>query len=66
MTLFEAPGGEYFWLVSRQGLHEMAVLADLPVMIHADDVFHVRWLQTYKPGWVWHQNREETEAENHA
>jgi HK97 family phage portal protein len=46
VTLFEAPGGEYFWYVSRQGLHEMAVLSSLPIMIHNEDVFHVRWLST--------------------
>lgn len=47
VTLFEAPDGDWFWLVARQGLHEMAVLRDLPVMIHSDDMFVLRWLQTW-------------------
>src|ERR1700674_2860359 len=47
VTLFEAPGGEWFYAVARQGLHEMAVLADLPVLIHNDDMLHVRWGQTW-------------------
>ncbi|HUC70393.1 MAG TPA: phage portal protein [Stellaceae bacterium] len=47
VTLFEAPGGEWFWVVTRQGLHEMAVLRDMPVMIHSDDMLHIRWLQTW-------------------
>lgn len=47
VSLFEAPGGEYFWAVARQGLHEVAVLEDLPFLIHSDDMLHVRWLQTW-------------------
>lgn len=47
VTLYEAPGGEYFWLVTRQGLHEMAVLRDLPIMIHSDDMLIVRWMSTW-------------------
>jgi HK97 family phage portal protein len=46
VTLFEAPGGSYFFMVSRQGLHEWAALSSLPIMIAAEDVFHVRWLST--------------------
>lgn len=47
VSLWEAPDGEWFWMVARQGLHEMAVLKDLPIMIHSDDMFVVRWLQTW-------------------
>lgn len=47
VTLYEAPDGQYFFLVSRQGLHEMAVLSSLPIMIHSDDMFHVRWLSSW-------------------
>ena len=47
VTLFEAPGGEWFWGVARQGLHEMAVLEDLPFLIHKDDMLHIRWLSTW-------------------
>lgn len=47
VALYEAPGGEYFYFVTRQGLHEMAVLADMPLLIHSDDMLHIRWLQTW-------------------
>jgi HK97 family phage portal protein len=47
VTLLEAPGGEWFYVVARQGLHEMAVLEDMPWMIAAEDMLHVRWLQTW-------------------
>lgn len=46
-TLFEAPGGEYFFFVTRQGLHEMAALSSLPLMIASEDILHIRWLSTY-------------------
>ena len=47
VTLFEAPGGEYFFAVSRQGLHESAMLKDFPLLIHSEDMFHLRWLSTW-------------------
>lgn len=47
VTLFEAPGGEWFYAVSRQGLHEMAVLHDLPVLIANEDMLHARWLSQW-------------------
>ena len=47
VTLFEAPGLEYFFAVGRQGMHEMAVLADMPMLIAAEDMLHVRWLSTW-------------------
>jgi HK97 family phage portal protein len=47
VTLYEAPGGDWFWVVTRQGLHEMAVLEHMPLMIHSDDMLQIRWLQTW-------------------
>jgi HK97 family phage portal protein len=47
VTLFEAPGGEYFFYVSRQGLHEMAVLRDTEILVPQEDVFHLRWMSTH-------------------
>jgi HK97 family phage portal protein len=47
VTLFEAPGGEYFFAVSRQGLHEMAKLRSQPILISQEDIFHLRWMSTY-------------------
>jgi HK97 family phage portal protein len=45
--LYEAPDGEYFFSVSRNGLHEMAMLRDLPFLIPAHDMLHLRWLSTW-------------------
>ena len=42
--LFEAPSGEYFYAVTRNGLHEMAVLREQPLLIPSRDMFHLRWL----------------------
>lgn len=47
VTLYEAPGGEYFYLVTRQGLHEMAVLAKEPILVPSEDMLHVRWLSMW-------------------
>lgn len=47
VTLYEAPGGEWFFLVTRNGLHEMAVLREVPIMVPSDDVFHLRWLSQW-------------------
>lgn len=47
VTLYEAPGGEYFFFVTRQGLHEMAILSSEPLLIAAEDIFHIRWLSTW-------------------
>lgn len=44
VTLFEAPDGQWFYFVTRNGLHETAVLKDVPLMIPAEDVLHLRWL----------------------
>jgi HK97 family phage portal protein len=45
--LFEAPSGEYFYAVTRNGLHEMAMLRDLPLLIPSYDMLHVRWLSQW-------------------
>jgi HK97 family phage portal protein len=42
--LFEAPSGEYFYFVTRNGLHEMAMLRDKPLMIPSYDMLHLRWM----------------------
>jgi HK97 family phage portal protein len=47
VTLYEAPSGDIFYFVTRQGLHDMAVLKDLPIMIHSEDMLHVRWLSNW-------------------
>lgn len=47
VSLYESPGLDWFYMVSRNGQHEMAVLRDLPIMIPQEDVFHLRWLSQY-------------------
>jgi HK97 family phage portal protein len=42
--LFEAPSGEYFYAVTRNGLHEMAMLRDQPLLIPSEDMLHIRWM----------------------
>lgn len=44
VALWEAPDGELFYMVTRSGLHEMAVLAGEPLLIHSDDIFHLKAL----------------------
>jgi HK97 family phage portal protein len=44
VALYEAPDGQWFYVVTRNGLHEMAVLRELPLFIPAEDVWHIRWL----------------------
>ena len=44
---FEAPSGEYFYAVTRNGLHEMAMLREHPLLIPSADMFHLRWLPMY-------------------
>lgn len=43
-ALWETPGGDLFYRVIRQGMHERAVLAGMPDLISFDDVLHLRWL----------------------
>jgi len=45
--IYEAPDGSYFYFVTRNGLHEMAMLRELPIMIPSVDMFHLRWLPTF-------------------
>jgi HK97 family phage portal protein len=47
VSLYEAPGGDWFYWVSRMGLHEMAVLGSLPLMIHHEDMFHLKWMSSW-------------------
>ena len=42
--IYEAPGGEVFYQVARRGMHETAMLKNEPLMIPAEDVFHLRWM----------------------
>ncbi len=47
VALWEAPTGEYFYFVTRNGLHDMAVLAEVPIMVPSEDVLHLRWLSQW-------------------
>lgn len=42
VLLYEAPDGSIFYQVARYGLFQMAILQGLPLMIPADDMFHLR------------------------
>lgn len=44
VSLYEAPNGMLFWMVSRAGYHEMQVLAKTPLLIPYDDVLHIKGL----------------------
>lgn len=44
VALWEAPDGSLFYMVTRSGLHEMAVLAKEPLLIAAEDIFHLKAL----------------------
>ena len=44
VSLFEAPGGGLFYWVSRSGLHEMAILKDVPLRVPSEDILHIRWI----------------------
>lgn len=43
VSLWQAPDGTLFYQVMRTGAHETAVLRDFPLLISADDMFHLRW-----------------------
>lgn len=45
--LFEAPSGEWFYAVTRNGLHEMAMLREQPILIPSRDMLHIRWLSQW-------------------
>lgn len=42
--LYEAPDGSWFYWVTRNGLHELAMLRDVPLMVPSEDMLHLRWL----------------------
>jgi HK97 family phage portal protein len=44
VALWEAPNGALFYMVTRSGLHEMAVLRGQPLLIAAEDIFHLKAL----------------------
>lgn len=44
VALWEAPNGELFFMITRSGLHEIAILNGMPLLIHIDDVFHLKAL----------------------
>lgn len=44
VALWEAPDGSLFYMVTRSGLHEMAVLRNEPLLIAAEDIFHLKAL----------------------
>ena len=44
VALWEAPNGALFYMVTRSGLHEMAVLRSQPLLIAAEDIFHLKAL----------------------
>jgi HK97 family phage portal protein len=48
--LWQAPDGDLFYQVARHGLHEMAVLKPLPLMVPASDMIHLRWI-TFNSLW---------------
>lgn len=44
VALYEAPGGQLFWMVSRAGYHEMQVLAKTPLLVPYEDMLHIKGL----------------------
>jgi HK97 family phage portal protein len=44
VSLYESPDGSLFYLVARQGQHEIAALSSLPIMVPAEDMLHLRGL----------------------
>lgn len=42
VALWQSPDGSLFWMVTRNGLHELAVLRDLPLLIPYEDVLHLK------------------------
>jgi len=47
VTVWEAPDGQWFYVVTRNGLHEMALLREMPLFIPSEDMLHIRWLSTW-------------------
>lgn len=44
VALWESPDGSLFWMVTRAGLHELAVLRHEPLLIPYRDMFHLKGL----------------------
>lgn len=44
VALWEAPDGSLFYMVTRAGLHQLALLSSEPLMIPARNIFHLRGL----------------------
>lgn len=44
VTLWEAPTGELFFVVTRTGLHELAILRNVPLFVPYEDVWHWKGL----------------------
>jgi HK97 family phage portal protein len=44
VALWESTTGDLFYMVTRSGLHEMAVLRDEPLLIAAEDILHLKAL----------------------
>lgn len=45
VTVYEAKD-HIFYTVARSGVHQASVLSHMPVMIAAEDMFHLRWLSS--------------------
>ena len=48
---WESPDGQIFYPVTRNGLHEIAVLKEQPYFIPAEDMLHLRWLSQWNSLW---------------
>lgn len=44
VALWESTDGQLFYMVTRSGLHQMAVLRNEPLLIPAEDIFHLKGL----------------------
>ena len=42
VSLWQSPDGGLYWWVTRSGLHELNVLAQMPLLIPQEDVFHLK------------------------
>jgi HK97 family phage portal protein len=40
--LWESPDGSLWWMVTRVGLHQMAILRHMPLLIAYEDMFHLK------------------------
>lgn len=44
VVLFQGVDGTLFYQVARRGLHDMAVLRNVPMMVPEEDILHLRWI----------------------